>query len=133
MAEIEFTRPVRAPAVSVENARFWEAAARGELLIKRCEDCHEPHFHPRAACPFCYSQNVVWEQVSGEAVVYAFTVVRRSPTGPYAAAYVELKEGPRIMTNIVGCPVDDVRIGQSVKVVFQPAEGGGAIPMFAPA
>src|ERR1700722_6914622 len=125
-------RPIRAPAVSVESKPFWDACAEGKLLIKRCQACGKAHFYPRTLCPFCKSDQVVWEQASGEGEIYAFTVVRRSPTGPYSPAYVELKEGPRMITNIVRCDVDALRIGQKVSVVFQPAGEGAAVPMFAP-
>jgi uncharacterized protein len=126
-------RPASAPAVSVENRVFWEAAKEGRFLIKRCKGCGEAFYLPRAHCPFCFSADTLWETASGAGRIYSFTIIRRSPTGPYVPAYVELAEGPRVFTNIVHCEPDRVRIDQAVTVVFQPAEDGWAIPMFAPA
>jgi uncharacterized OB-fold protein len=125
-------RPVTKPVGSVETQPFWDACADHTFLVKRCVDCSEAHFYPRATCPFCHSAQVEWEAVSGEGEIYTFTIVRRSATGPYAPGYVQLKEGPRVFTNIVQCDFDALRVGQKVKVVFQPAGDGAFLPMFAP-
>ena len=66
-----------------------------KLLIKRCTACGEPHYYPRALCPFCFSDETVWEESSGEGEIYTYSIMRRSPTGPYAIGYVTLKEGRR--------------------------------------
>jgi len=128
----DWPREVRPPTASPETQPFWDACAQGKFLIKRCAVCGEPHFHPRSSCPFCHAEDTRWEEASGEGEIYAFTVVRRSPTGPYATAYVELNEGPRVFTNIVRCDFDALRVGQKVAVVFQPAGEGAFVPMFAP-
>ncbi|MET0183687.1 MAG: OB-fold domain-containing protein [Caulobacterales bacterium] len=128
----EWPRPVKAPQPSRETQTFWDAAKDGKFLFKRCNACGEPHYFPRASCPFCWSEDTVWEEASGEGVIYAFTIIRRSPTGPYSTGFVELKEGPCVFTNFVKCDFEKLTVGQKVKVVFQPGEDGGAVPMWAP-
>ena len=125
-------RKIPAPEVNPENKPYWDAAAQGKLLIKKCTACGQPHFYPRANCPFCGSDATEWVQASGRGTVYSYSVMRRVPI-PYALAYVTLEEGPSMMTNIVDGDLDTIRIGQAVRVVFKTAEGGASVPMFAPA
>ncbi|MEW5684943.1 MAG: Zn-ribbon domain-containing OB-fold protein [Pseudomonadota bacterium] len=126
------TRPVSAPAVTLETKPFFDAAAEGRFLIKRCTACGEAHWYPRAMCPFCHSDQTVWEESPGEGVVYSFSIMRKSPSGPYALAYVTLDEGPNMLTNIVDVAPGDLKIGQRVKVRLQPTEGGPPVPVFVP-
>jgi uncharacterized protein len=127
MADVKLTTPDLNP----EIARFFEAAAAGTLLIKRCRDCNETHFYPRAHCPFCLSANTEWFEASGRGELYAFTILRRVPV-PYVAAYVALAEGPKMLTNIVDCDFESLAIGQAMRVIFKPTEGGPPVPMFTP-
>ena len=131
MSEL-MTRPVPAPAVTVESKPFFDAAAEGKFLIKRCTACNEAHWYPRSMCPHCHSDQTVWEESPGEGVVYSFSIMRKSPTGPYALAYVTLNEGPNVLTNIVDVTPEDLKIGLAVKVKLQPTEGGPPVPVFAP-
>lgn len=125
-------RVIPAPPTSHENQPFWDAAAEGRLVIKRCTACRQPHYYPRAICPFCGSDRTEWQAASGRGTIYSYSVMRRVPA-PYALAYVTLEEGVTMMTNIVDTDLDAVRIGQSVRVVFKPTEGGPPVPMFTPA
>ncbi len=127
-----FERKIPAPQVSPETQSFWNAAAEGRLLIKRCRSCGQAHYYPRPICPFCFGDTTVWREASGRGTIYSYSVMRRAPV-PYAIAYVTLEEGVSMMTNIVDCDFDAIRIGQEVKVVFRPTEGGPPVPMFAPA
>ena len=127
------TRPIPAPAVSIETKPFWDAAAEGRFLIKRCEACGKAHWYPRTYCPFCSSGKTVWEESPGEGVIYTYSVMHRSPSGPYAIGYVTLDEGPAVLTNFVDVAPDGLSIGMRVKVRFQPTEGGPPAPVFAPA
>jgi uncharacterized protein len=120
-----------APVTNPESKPFWDAAAQGKFMIKRCTACGEPHYFPRSICPFCFSDKTVWEESSGEATIYTFSLMRKSPTGPYAIAYVTLKEGPSLQTNIVDCNIDTLKIGQKVKAVFKPTDGA-PLPFFTP-
>jgi uncharacterized OB-fold protein len=124
-------RPIPAPPVNPETQPFWDAAVSGKLLIKRCLACGEPHYYPRAICPFCGSDRTDWREASGRGSIYSYSVFRRAPI-PYVIAYVTLEEGITMMTNIVGCDLDAVRIGQPVRVVWEPTDGGPPVPMFSP-
>lgn len=123
-------RKIPAPAVNPENKPFWDAAAQGRLYYKRCNDCGEPHFYPRAICPFCFSDRTEWATSSGAGTIYSYSVLRKGPPVPYTLAYVTLDEGVTMLTNLVDCDFDALAIGQRVKVVFKPAEDGSAVPMF---
>ena len=125
-------RKIPAPQYTVETVPFWEAAKEGRFLIKRCRACGEPHWYPRAVCPFCFSSDTAWEESPGAGEIYTFSVMRRSSGGPYAIGYVKLDEGPAVLTNFVDCDLDALRIGQRVKVKFQPTEGGPPVPVFSP-
>lgn len=125
-------RKIPAPEANPETRPFWEAAAQGRLLIGKCKACGKPHYYPRALCPFCGSDATEWVQSEGGGSVYSYSVMRRVPV-PYALAYVTLDEGVTMMTNIVDCDLDAIRIGQRVRVVFKPTEGGPPVPMFSPA
>jgi uncharacterized protein len=125
-------RTIPAPQPTPETQPFWDAAAQGRLLIKRCTACGEVHHYPRPLCPFCFSDATEWRESSGRGTIYSYSVMRRVSV-PYAIAYVTLDEGVTMMTNIVDCDLNAIKIGQKVKVVFKPTEGGPAVPTFAPA
>ena len=127
------SRPIPSPAVTLETQEFWNAARDGRFLIKRCKACGEAFWYPRAMCPLCHSADTAWEESPGTGEVYTFSIMRRSPTGPYAIGYVKLDEGPHMMTNFVDVTAKDLKIGMRVKVKFQPTEGGAPVPVFAPA
>jgi uncharacterized protein len=125
-------RKLAAPVVEPGTEEFLSAAAAGRLLVKQCHDCGELHWYPRVFCPHCFSDRTTWRQVSGNGMIYSYSVTRR-PGPAYAIAYVTLDEGVTLLTNIVDCDLDALRIGDRVAVVFKAAEGGGAVPMFRPA
>lgn len=129
--------PAPAPSVNPETQPFWDATSEGRLLLKRCATCQEVIWYPRAICPECGSMNTEWFEASGRGTVYSFTVNYKGDgpykSAPYVLAYVELEEGPRMMTNIVGTDPSQVSIGQSVTVVFHPTGEGPALPRFRPA
>ncbi|MBM3369515.1 MAG: Zn-ribbon domain-containing OB-fold protein [Betaproteobacteria bacterium] len=122
-----------APRILGDQAGFWEAAKSGRFLIKRCKDCGKAHWFPRALCPFCMGETD-WEEASGRGEIYTYSITRKALPQPFVIAYVTLDEGPRMMTHIVDCDPESVRIGQRVKLVFKPTEGDGPpLPMFCPA
>jgi uncharacterized OB-fold protein len=129
--------PELIPEPNDDSEPFWTGGRTGELLIHRCEACGH-WFHPPApVCFRCRSRQVGPEPVSGRATVASFTVNHypwlESITPPYVVAIVELPEesGVRLITNIVDCPVDDVRIGMDVQVVFE-RRADVWIPLFRP-
>jgi uncharacterized protein len=126
-------RPIPAPEINPGDEVYFDAAAAGKLLIKQCIDCGEPHFYPRPLCPHCFSERTQWVQASGRGTVYTYSITRRAGPIPYAIAYVTLEEGVTMMTNIVDCDLDEIRIGQPVRVVFKPTEGAAVVPCFTPA
>jgi uncharacterized OB-fold protein len=130
MAEKE--RKLPASATSPETEEYWAAAKDGKLLVKKCTSCGKAHHYPRSLCPYCFSDKTEWTTASGNGVLYSYSVMRRAPV-PYALAYVTLAEGTTMMTNMVDCDFDKLKIGQAVKVVFKPTDGGGALPCFTPA
>ncbi|MGH9136941.1 MAG: Zn-ribbon domain-containing OB-fold protein [Acidimicrobiales bacterium] len=103
------------PPANPVSAAYWEAARRHEFVLQRCDGCRRCVFYPRATCPHCGAVDLVWEPVSGQAAVYTFTTDRRARR---VIAIVELEEGPRMTTNIVGCDPNDVYIGMPVEVGF---------------
>jgi uncharacterized OB-fold protein len=123
-------RKMQAPPVTPESAPFLAAASDGKFLIRRCVACGKAHWYPRALCPFCFGATA-WEEASGRGEIYSFSVMRRVDP-PFALAYVTLAEGPTMMTNLVDCDFDALRIGQPVKLVFKPAEDGAPVPCFTP-
>jgi hypothetical protein len=125
-------RKIPAPPVNSETKPFWDAASQGQLLIKRCTGCGQSHYYPRALCPFCGSDATAWQLASGTGTIYSYSVMRRAEV-PYAIAYVTLDEGVTMMTNLVDCDFDALRIGQRVRLVFTPTEGGPPVPTFTPA
>jgi uncharacterized OB-fold protein len=117
---------------------YWDAAARGQLLLRRCRACGRAHHYPREFCPHCWSEDVVWEPASGDATLYTWSVVHRNdlpPFGarvPYVAAVVDLAEGPRMMTQVVGCEESALAIGMALRVAFRQEEGEEAVAVFHP-
>jgi uncharacterized OB-fold protein len=129
--------PTPAPNVTVETEPFWDATAEGIFLLQRCLTCGVLIWYPRYACPDCHGTATAWEQASGRATVYSYTVVSRGVaeylgSSPFIFAVVELEEGPRITTNIVQCALDAVHIGQAVEVVFADTGQGSSLTRFRP-
>ncbi|MFA7386443.1 MAG: OB-fold domain-containing protein, partial [Thiohalobacteraceae bacterium] len=111
---------------------FWSAAREERLCTRCCKRCGQMHWYPRPVCPFCLG-DTEWRSLSGLGAIYSVSVTRKAGPIPYAIAYVTLDEGITMLTNIVDCDLEALRIGQRVKVCFKPAEGGARIPMFTPA
>lgn len=126
------------PVIDPDSAPFWNAAREHRLLIKHCNDCNRSHFYPRELCPHCHSDALAWTEAKGTGVVYSFTVARRpagpafKPETPYVVALVDLDEGVRMMTNIVGMPADSVRIGLRVQVSYDDVTDDVTLPKFSP-
>jgi uncharacterized OB-fold protein/acyl dehydratase len=125
------------PPVGYDNAWWWEGIQRGELLIQKCAGCGELHHPPRPMCGRC--QSVKWESVraSGEGTVYSFTVLHHPKIPgfeyPLVCAVIELAEGTRLVSNVVGCDPDDVRIGMPVALSIENVDEEMKLPLFRPA
>ncbi len=124
------------PAISPDTAFFWEGAARGELLIQRCTACGTLRHPPRPMCGECGSLDWNTLKASGRGTVYSFVVYHHPPVPafdiPYVVALIELEEGTRLVSNVVGIPTDAVRIGMPVEVSFETVDDDLILPMFRP-
>jgi uncharacterized OB-fold protein len=120
---------------------FWDGAQAGELRYQRCNSCESMVFYPREHCPSCLSDDLSWHVSAGRGTVYTFAVVRQNRVpafiemGAYSVAYIDLDEGFRMMSTIVGIenPLTDIEVGQRVQVEFEKQdEGDYPIPVFRP-
>ena len=135
------TKPYRKPLprIDEESRGFWEALGRHELYFQRCGACGTKRFYPRALCPSCLSSATAWVRASGRGTVYSFSVTHQNQAPgfreelPYVLAVVELEEGVHLMTNVVGCAPETVRIDMPVEVTFDDATPEVTLPKFRPA
>lgn len=126
------TRKIPAPRTLPETAAYWQAADEGRLLVKCCTACGQHHHYPRDICPFCLSETTEWRDAAGFGTVYSFSTMGQGEAA-YTLALVTLDEGVTMMSNLVDADPTTFAIGQRVRVVFKPSDGGHAVPMFTPA
>lgn len=133
----EYTGPL--PTPTPESRPFWDALKRHEFSLPRCGACGRMHYYPRASCPHCLSGDLAWVRASGRGTLHTFTVVHRGlkgfPIAPlYVIAIVELDEGPRLMTNLVGVEPDParIRIGMPVEIVYEDVTPAVTLARFRP-
>jgi uncharacterized OB-fold protein len=130
-------KPVPRPAP--ESVPYWEGAKQHKLLIPHCHKCGHYWFPPSQRCTNCLAADFEWAEASGRGKVYSFVVFHRvyhpafEAEVPYVVALVELDEGPRLLTNIIGIPPEDVRCEMPVKVVFDDVTPDASVPKFTPA
>jgi uncharacterized OB-fold protein len=130
-------KPRPAPGVDPETEPYWKATHDGRLLVQRCTSCGNHQLYPRWRCLRCRGQ-VEWVEASGRGTVYSFTVIRQNFSRsfrhliPYVVALVDLDEGPRLMSNLVGCEPDEARVGMRVRVKFEPVSDDASVPLFEP-
>jgi uncharacterized OB-fold protein len=123
------------PVANADSAVYWQSAKEGRLVLRRCNSCGEKHFMPRYLCPVCWSTDLEWIEAGGKGRVHSFTIIRRasSPafTGltPYVVALIDLEEGPRMMSNIVGEGAMGIEIGDGVTLTFEDRDGA-KLPQF---
>lgn len=136
MTTQSYTKPL--PQPDPITRPFWESVKAHAMRIQRCGACGRWVFYPRALCPACFSAALAWTLVSGRGVVHAFTIPYRHPSPafqpdlPYVVAIVELEEGARLMTNLVGVPPDPqhVRVGMPVEVLYDDVTPEVTLPKF---
>jgi uncharacterized OB-fold protein len=127
------------PPVTEVSAPFWEGTREGRIRVQRCADCETWVWYPRTACTGCMGGDLRWTEVSGEGSVYAVSVHHRPGVAemkdrvPYAVALVELREGVRMLTNVVGCDPESVTVGQAVTPVWEELSDGRRLLLFEPA
>ena len=126
------------PQVSAEMAPFFAAARRRELVVQRCRGCGTHRFPARDRCSTCLSREADWTRVSGRGTVFSYAVMHQvyhpgfADEVPYAIVVVELEEGARVLSNVVGCPVQEIRIGTPVEVVYDDVAPEVTLPKFRP-
>lgn len=116
-----YTRPV--PQPDDDSREFYEAARRHELMLMRCRSCGAYRLPSRPRCPDCWSTDTEWTRASGRGTLYSFGLMHQKFPGfeaetPYQYAIVELAEGPRIVSNVVGVPGEEVRVDMPLQAVF---------------
>jgi uncharacterized OB-fold protein len=125
-----------APIVTEDSASFWDAADEGRLVAQRCAVCGRLRHPPRPMCPECRSLEVELATLSGRGVVYSYALLHHpqhpSFEYPVLAALIDLDEGIRVVSNLVGIEPDDIRIGLSVQVEFVATDGDHQVPVFRP-
>lgn len=129
-----------APGRDPVTAPFWESVERGAMEIQFCDECGKGVFYPRGICPRCFSNRLTWKPVSGRGKIHAFTIAYRhwhpafQADVPYVVALIELDEGVRMMSNVVGVPADPehVSVEMPVEVVYEQGENGAMLPKFQP-
>jgi uncharacterized protein len=108
-----------------EEKPFWEAAKRHQLVLQRCDDCKKVLYPIGPTCPHCRSNRFTWQPMSGRGTVHNFVIYHKpwvpyyKDKVPYALVQVEIEEGPRLTTNLLGVPVSDVRIGIEVEATWE--------------
>ncbi len=141
----EYTKPLPIPGglhgttLGDFTKPFWEATKRHELVIQRCRMCDVFFFYPRELCPTCLSDNLEWAPVSGRGRVHAFTIVyqpndpRFNAEAPYVYAVIQLDEGARMISNVIGIEPHDVEVDMPVVAVFEDITPEWTLVKFKPA
>ena len=134
IADCNLLRPL--PAMDGLAGQFYEWCSRGELRFQRCSACGAFRHVPRDMCAQCGSFEWEWARSSGRGTVFSYTVVARAlhpafmQATPYAAVIVELEEGVRLLSNVVDCPPEELRIGMPIQVDFERRTDAVTFPVF---
>jgi uncharacterized OB-fold protein len=118
---------------------FWDGCREHRLLIKECITCGKAHFPPGPVCTHCRSRDLKWIEATGYGKVYSWIIVRHPVPSeiyqeeiPYVVALVDLAEGVRMPSNIVGCTPEDVHAGMQVELIFRDLPEGVSLPQYRP-
>ncbi|HEY6284188.1 MAG TPA: Zn-ribbon domain-containing OB-fold protein [Ktedonobacteraceae bacterium] len=134
----ESTRPKPLPVLTEESRPFWEGCQQWKLLLQYCSECHQYQFYPRLYCMQCSSNTLRWVEASGHGVIYSYTIIHQNKSPefvhdtPYNVAIVQLEEGPRMLSNIVGIEPGELRVDLQVTVVFDRVTDFITLPRFRP-
>ena len=135
----EYSKPL--PVPQPESEHYWQQAAAGKLVIQKCQECGEAQFYPRVLCAHCGGQSLEWLECSGRANLFTFAIVHVPPHPgfagevPYITAIVELEEGVKMPSQVIGIEPDpaEIHIGMPLQVVFEKATDEISLPVFQPA
>ncbi|HEV3225357.1 MAG TPA: Zn-ribbon domain-containing OB-fold protein [Acidimicrobiales bacterium] len=132
----EGAKPRPAPIPDAESAPFWTGTLDGKLLVQECSVCGRRQLYGRSICTNCHATALTWLESSGKGAIYSRTIIRQNPSRsfkhmiPFVVALVDLDDGPRLMSNVVGTPAEAVPIGARVRVRFEPVSDAAALPLF---
>ncbi len=135
--EIEYTKPI--PRPDAFSQPFYDGTRRRELMLQRCGECGRWMWPFRTRCIECFGDQLTWAAARGTGTLYSWTLVHQifhpgfAPEIPYNVAQVDLDEGVRVITNIVGVPNDELRVGLPLVVTFERISNELALPKFRPA
>lgn len=132
----DYKKPL--PAITTLNEPYWHGLRRRELKMPKCNDCGEIWYPPSPFCPLCWSRSFTWQQLSGRGKVNSWVVFHQAYFSsykediPYNVAEVELEEGPRLLTNLVGIANEDITIGMPVEIVYDDVTDEVTLAKFRP-
>ena len=127
------------PIVTEEARPFWEACRKHKFILQKCKECGHVQYYPRLLCAECWTDSLEWVDATGKGVVYSYTAVHRAPMPgfrpdvPYIIALIDLEEGVRMMSNVIKCKPEEVRVGMPVTVEFEDIAEDIGLPKFKPA
>lgn len=131
----DYAKPL--PVPTKEDAPFWSALRDGRFVLPSCTDCGHVWFPPYLNCPSCLSLKRTWIDAQGTGVIDGVTIIDKpylpsfAADLPYNVVLVRLAEGPRMYSNVVGTPSEDIRVGMRVRIVIDPVTPQIALPKFA--
>jgi len=136
---MDILRPL--PQPTPEAKPYWDGLREDKLMLPRCRQCRRAFFYPRVLCPFCHASDIEWFQASGRGRLYSFEILHQQFNRafkvklPCVLAMVELEEGPRLLSNLVGVEPDPakIRCDTPVEVVFEKLTDELTLPLFRPA
>lgn len=126
------------PVPDLDSAPYWEAAKQHKFHLPKCSACGAYAFPPRSNCPRCLSKDMVWTELSGRGTVYTYAVMHdtliRGMDPPFVIAQVELEDQPglRLTSNILDCPIGEVKVGMPVEITFEDVTEQVTLPQFRP-
>lgn len=124
------------PSLDEANKPFWSAALEHKLVLQHCADCGKPRYPINHVCPHCLSDRFEWRPVTGRGRVHSSIVFHQvyhqafAGDVPYNVSLIQLDEGPRMISNVVGVAPAEVKVGDAVRVVFDPVTPEICIPRF---
>ena len=127
-------KPIPEPSPAL--APYFAAARTGRLTVQRCTGCGALRFPPRELCSTCLGTEATWQEVSGRGEIFSYNVMHQvyhpgfAAEVPYAVVVVKLEEGPKLTSNLVDCPIDEIAIGMPVEVVFEELSPEVTLPKF---
>jgi uncharacterized OB-fold protein len=131
-----YTKPL--PQPDADTRPFWEGCKKHELRFQKCSKCGHVRWPPSILCPACHATDTAWIKASGKGTVYTFAVYHRAfhkafqDDIPYVTAAIELEEGPRLLSNIVGCRPEEVYCDMPVEVTWEDVTKEFSLPKFRP-